>query len=101
MISERDCRVSDGKGLSKIFNEHFLNITKTLDPKPSVIFTTTSLLEIIETFQSHPSHSKAGVRPSLNKIFSLGKEKCEMKLDSLRDNEVRKVILNMAEKRPS
>ena len=59
MIPERDCRVSDGKRLSKIFNEHFLNITKTLDPKPSVIFTTTSLLEIIETFQSHPSHSRS------------------------------------------
>lgn len=67
MISERDCRVSDGKRLSKIFNEHFLNITKTLDPKPSVIFTTTSLLEIIETFQSHPSHSRE--RPALTKYF--------------------------------
>ena len=58
MISERDCRVADGKRLSRIFNEPFLNITETLDPKPSVIFTTTSLIEIIETFQSHPSHSR-------------------------------------------
>ena len=43
----------------------------------------------------------AGVRPSLNKIFSLGKEECQMKFYSLRGNEVRKAILNMAEKRPS
>ena len=59
MISESGCRVSDGKKLSKIFNEHFFNITKTLDPKPGVIFNTTSHPEIIETFQSHPSHSRS------------------------------------------
>ena len=36
-------------------NIHFINITKTLDLKPSVIFTYKSLPEIIETFKDHPS----------------------------------------------
>ena len=50
---------------SGIFNEHFINITKTLDLKPSIIPTTTSLPEILETFKDHPS---------INKIFSLQRE---------------------------
>ena len=65
MISEKDCIVSDDRRLSEIFNEHFINITKTLDLKPSIILTTTSLPEILETFKDHPS---------INKIFSLQRE---------------------------
>ena len=51
MISEKDCIVSDDRRLSEIFNEHFINITKTLDLKPSISPTTTSIPEIIETFK--------------------------------------------------
>ena len=38
----------------EFFNAHFVNITKTLDLKPSIISTTTSPPEIIETFKDHP-----------------------------------------------
>ena len=55
MIWEKDCVISDCRRLSEIFNEHFINITKTLDLKASITFTTTSLREIIETFNDHPS----------------------------------------------
>ena len=58
MISEKDCIVSDNRRLSEIFNEHFINVTKTLDLQPSIISTTTSLPEIIETFKDHPSVKK-------------------------------------------
>ena len=34
MISEKDCIVFDDRKLSEIFNEHFINITKTSDLKP-------------------------------------------------------------------
>ena len=47
--------VRDDRRLSEIFNEHFINITKTLDLKPSTISTTTSLPKIIETFKDHPA----------------------------------------------
>ena len=48
--------VRDDRRLSEIFNEHFINITKTLDLKPSIISTTTtSLPKIIETFKDHPT----------------------------------------------
>ena len=36
MISEKDYIVSDDRRLSGIFNTHFINITKTLDLKPSL-----------------------------------------------------------------
>ena len=52
MISEKDCIVSE------IFNTHFINITKTLDLKPSIISTNKSVPEIIETFKDHPSIKK-------------------------------------------
>ena len=39
------------RGLSEIFNEYFINIIKTLDLKPSIISTSTSLPKIIETFK--------------------------------------------------
>ena len=89
MISEKDCIVSDNRRLSEIFNEHFINITKTLDLKPSIIYTTTSLPEIIEAFNDHPS---------IKKIFSLQREECQFKFHSVSENEVRKVTLNMDEK---
>ena len=55
MISEKDWIISDNRRLSDIFIEHFINITKTLDLKPSIISTTTSLPEIIETYKDYPS----------------------------------------------
>ena len=40
---------------SEIFNTRFINITKTLDLKPSIISSDKSLSEIIETFKDHLS----------------------------------------------
>ena len=54
MIPEKDCIVSDDRRLSEIVNTRFLNITKTVDLKPSMISTNKSfskllkLLKIIE-----------------------------------------------------
>ena len=76
--------------LPQIFNEHFINITKTLDLEPSIISTTTSLPEIIETFKDHRS---------IKKIFPLRRGQCQFKFHSVSENEVRKVILNMNKKR--
>ena len=76
MISEKQCIVSDDRRLSEIFNEYFINVTKSLGLKPSIISTTTSLPEIIETFKDQL-----------------------LKFHSASENEVRKVILNMDEKR--
>ena len=53
MISEKDCIVSDDRRLSEIFNTHFINISKTLELKPSIISTTKCLPEIIEIFKDH------------------------------------------------
>ena len=39
----------------EIFNTHFVNITETLDLKPSIISTTKSLHEIIETCKDRSS----------------------------------------------
>ena len=88
MISEKDCIVSDDWRLSEIFNTHFVNITKTLDLKPGIISTTTILPEIMETLKDHPS---------IKEIFSLRREVCQFKFHSVRENEVRKIILNMDE----
>ena len=55
MISEKDCIVSDDRRLSEIFNTHFINISKTLELKPSIISTTKRLPEIIEIFKDHHS----------------------------------------------
>ena len=90
VISENDCIVSDDRRPSETFNEHFINITKTLDLKPSIISTTTSLPEIIETFKDHPI---------IKKIFSLRRGECQFKSHSVSENEVRKVIQNMNEKK--
>ena len=67
MISEKDCIVCDDRILSEIFSEHFINISKTLDLKPSIISTTTNLPEIIESFKDYPS---------IRNIFSLRREEC-------------------------
>ena len=90
MIPEKDCIVSDDRRLSEIFDEHFFNITKTLDLKPSIIPITTSLPEIIETFKDHSS---------IKKILSFQREECQFKFHSVSENEVRKVILIMDEKK--
>ena len=82
--------ISDDRRLSEIFNEHFTYITKTLDLKPSITSTTISLPEIIETFKDHPSNKK---------IFFLRREKCQFKFHSVSENEVRKIILNLNEKK--
>ena len=58
MISKKGYIVSDDRRLSEIFNTHFINITKTLDLKPSVISANKSVTAIIETFQDHPSIKK-------------------------------------------
>ena len=67
MISEKDCIVSGDRRLPEIFNTHLINITKTLDLKPSIISTNKSVPEIIETFKGHPY---------IKKIFSLRREEC-------------------------
>ena len=90
MISEKDFIVSDDRRLSEIFNEHLINISKTVDLKPSIIPTIASLPETIETFKDHPS---------IKKIFSLQREECQFKFHSVSENEVRKLILNMDENR--
>ena len=88
--SHKDCIVSDDRKLSKIFNEHFISITKTLDLKPSIISTTTSLPGIIETFKDHPR---------IKEISSLRRKACRFKFHFVSENEVKKVVLNMDEKR--
>ena len=88
MTSEKDYIVSYDKRLSEIFNENVINITKTLDLQPSIISTTASISEIIETFKDYPI---------INKICSLQREECQFKLHSIVENEVRKVVLNMDE----
>ena len=90
MISEKDCIISDDKRLSEIFNTHFINITKILDLKPSIISTNKSVPEITETFKE---------RPSIKKIYSLRREDCQFNFHSASENEVRKVILNMVRKK--
>ena len=92
MISEKDYIVSDDRRLSEIFNtlRFFINITKTLDSKPSIISTNKSVAEIIETFKDHPSNKK---------IFSLRREEFQFKFHSVSENKVRKVILNNDEKK--
>ena len=90
MISEKNCIVSDYRRLSEIFNEHFINITKILDLKPSIISTTASLPEIVETFKDHPI---------IKNFFSLRSGEFQFTFHSVSENEVRKVILNMKEKK--
>ena len=80
--NKKNYKVSDNTRLSEVFNEHLINITKTLDLKTSIISTTTSLPEIIEIFKD---------RHSIKKIFSLRREECQFKshLHSVSENEVR------------
>ena len=58
MITGKDGIVSYDRRLSDIFNTHFINITKTLDLKPSIISTYKSVPEIIETFKDLPNIKK-------------------------------------------
>ena len=90
MISE--CIVSDHRGLSGFFKEHFINTTKTLELEPSIISIITSLPEVIETFKNHSS---------IKKNFSLQKEECQFKFHFVNVNEVKKVILNIDQKSES
>ena len=90
MISEKDYIVSDDRRLSEIFNTHFINITKALDLKSSIISANKSAPEIIETFKDHSS---------IKKIFSLRREECQFMFHSVRKNKVRKVTFNMDGKR--
>ena len=83
MISEKDCIVSDDRRLSEIFNTHFINITKTLDLKPSIISTNKSVPEIMETFKYHPS---------IKKKFSLRREECQFKFHSVSENELERLF---------
>ena len=71
MISEKDCIVSDDRRLSETFNGYFINITKTLDLKPHIISTTTSLSELTETFEDNPSINK-------NFFFTKGEESVQV-----------------------
>ena len=48
MISQKDCIVSDDRRLSEIFNTQFINITKTLDLKPSIISTNKSVPKFLK-----------------------------------------------------
>ena len=48
MISQKNCIVSDDRRLSEIFNTQFINITKTLDLKPSIISTNKSVPKFLK-----------------------------------------------------
>ena len=76
MVSEKDCIISNERGLSEIFKEHFINIAKTLDLKSSIISTTTSL-------EDHTS---------IKKTFSLRREEWQFKFHSVSENEVRRLF---------
>ena len=90
MISEKGCILSDTRRLSEIFNTHFVNITKTLDLKPSIVSTNKSVPEIIETFKDHPS---------IKKVFSLRRMEFQFKFHFVSENKVRKFVLNMEGKK--
>ena len=75
MISEKVFTVSVGIELSEIFNDHFLNITKTLDLKPDIISTTTSLPEIIGAFQDNPALNFFFVREGVSVQVPFCKQK--------------------------
>ena len=75
-----DCIAFGDRRLSELFNEHFININKTLELEPSIISATTSLPEIIETFKDHASTKE---------IFSLRGKECQFHFHSVNVNEVR------------
>ena len=77
MIS--DCIAFCDRRLSELFNEHFININKTLELESSIISTATSLPEIIEIFKDHPSTKE---------IFSLRGKECQFHFHSVNVNEV-------------
>lgn len=64
MVLKEDCIVSDNCRPSEIFHGYFISTTKTLDLKPSINSTATSLSQIIKTFKDHAIIIK--------KLFSIG-----------------------------
>ena len=89
IISEKDFIVSDIGGLCEVFNEHLLNVTKTLDLKPSFISTSKSLHKIIEFLK---------IIPAL-KFFLCRGRRVSVQVLFCNSNDVKKVILIMDEKR--
>lgn len=89
MIWEKDCIVSEDRGLSEISNWHFVIITKTLDIKTNIISTTKSLPKIFETFKDHSS---------IKNFFSFRGEECQFKFHFMSECDVRGIILKMNEK---
>ena len=85
VISEKDWIVPDDR-LSEIFNEHFINITNEASFPLLQVFP--KLLKNL--FKDHPS---------INKNFFLRRKDCQFKFHSVNEHEVRKVILNMNEKK--
>ena len=53
MVLKEDCIVSDNSRPSEIFHGYFISTTKTLNLKPSINSTTTSLSQIIKAFKDH------------------------------------------------
>ena len=78
------------RGLSEIFDEHFINIIKILDLKLSIISHVTNLPEIIEAFEANSR---------IRKTISLRGEEYQVRFHSVRENHTKKVILNMDKKR--
>lgn len=78
------------RGLSEIFDEHFINIIKVLDLKLSITSNVTNLPEIIEAFEANSR---------IRKTISLRGEEYQVRFHSVRENHTKKVILNMDKKR--
>ena len=78
------------RGLSEIFDEHFINIIKVLDLKLSITSNVTNLPEIIEAFEANSR---------IRKTISLRGEEYQVRFHSVRESHTKKVILNMDKKR--
>ena len=89
MISAKDCTFSDDTGLSEIFNEHFVNITKTLDLKPSFCSTAIRFPKIIEASKDYCS---------IERMFSFQRDEFQFKFHSLSENHFRKKNLTSMKK---
>ena len=72
--------MSDNSGLSEIFHRHFISTATTLDLKPSINSTTTSLSETIKAFKDH----------ALIKEIYFRKEKYHSRFHSLSKNDASK-----------
>lgn len=78
------------RGLSGIFDEHFININKVLDLKLSIISNVTNIPKITEAFEANSR---------IRKTISLRGEEYQVRFHSVRENHTKKVILNMDKKR--